>query len=433
MERTKPALADRIKVLPWVADGVSGSEQDAAQMLIDAANHYPGTFTTLVEMPWVGDDDLTAAETNAIYGIRWGAKSAPALSDRMLESPWVQDAITKAEGEFIKWLYLLARDDEVVAVSLVQTNWVEDGIDETEYKFLGSLRYFTNGSPAIGRSLISAEWVRDGIAERDLAVVHELERLKDGDEQYGWEIIGRILVSEWMQDGLTKDDLVALELLERMAREQERTVLKLVDMPFLETLEAEDLMALSAIKWMERRGDGHMEALRESRIFKDGITDDLTTLVRAAGTIRDADVLARWLVPGYASVEVYTGQTTLTPDLRISIFRDRGVSGRRETMPEIVRVAEQLEGLMQVPLPNPRLVFVISDQAPSKSSRGISQGKRYDFAHGLRGDPGATRTICFSVRFEQGYASVGGDPRARARLLRERVEVLAESYSGEDL
>jgi len=55
-------------------------------------------------------------------------------------------------------------------------------------------------------------------------------------------------------------------------------------------------------------------------------------------------------------------------------------------MPELVRIARQIEDLMQIPLPNPRLVFVISDQAPSMTTRGLSQGKRYDFAYGLRGD-----------------------------------------------
>ena len=136
---------------------------------------------------------------------------------------------------------------------------------------------------------------------------------------------------------------------------------------------------------MGRRSEDHLETLQQSQIFKDGITDDYTTLVRAAGTFRDADVLARWLVPGYASVEVYTGDTELTPELKISIFRDPG-NPSPETVPELARITEQLESLMQVPLPNPRLVFVISDQAPSISINGISQGRRYDFAYGLRGD-----------------------------------------------
>ena len=199
------------------------------------------------------------------------------------------------------------------------------------------------------------------------------------------DIAERMLELPWLQDDITDLELEVINQLELMDRYDEDIVLRLLDMPFAQTVEPDDALALSAINYMGRRGEDHLDALKQSQIFKDGITDDLTTLVRAAGTIRDADALARWLVPGYASTEVYTGKTELTPELKISVFRDHG-NPRSETMPELVRIAEQLEGLMQVPLPNPLLIFVISDQAPSISSRGISQGRRYDFAYGLRGD-----------------------------------------------
>jgi len=214
-DRLEPEQANQLKALPWVSDGIEDSEREAAQMLVDAARVYPDTFTALLQKPWVLDHDMTDAETDAIHGIRWSAKYAPALSEQMLAKSWVQDDITEAEGGVIYRLYRTGR----------------------EYP----------------------------------------------------ELAGAML-----------------------------------DMPFLETFEHDDALALSAISYMGRRGEDHLNALKESRIFKDGITDDLTTLVRAAGTIRDADALARWLVPGYADVEVSSGQTTLTPELTISIFRDQG-------------------------------------------------------------------------------------------------------------
>ena len=307
----EPALSNQLKALPWVADGIDNAEREAAQMLVDAANHYPDTFIELLEKSWVGDDDLTAAETNAIYGIRWAAKSAPVLSEWMLQIPWAQDDITEAEGTVI-------------------------------------------------------------------------------------------------------------DLLKRISQWDEELVLALIGMPFLETFDPNDALALSAVNYMERRGEGHIEALKQSQIFRDGITDDLTTLVRATGTIREPDALAQWLVPGYASVEVYTGQTKLTSELKISVFRDHG-DPQPETMPELVRIAEQLESLMQVPLPNPRLVFVISDQAPSISTRGISQGRRYDFAYGLRGDREQLG------RFASQYAS------DRSMLPSVVIHELGHDYFGNEL
>ena len=52
-------------------------------------------------------------------------------------------------------------------------------------------------------------------------------------------------------------------------------------------------------------------------------------------------------------------------------------------MPELVRIVERLESIMQVPLPKSHMIFVINDFAPRNSG---GQGTRYDFAYGLRGD-----------------------------------------------
>ena len=345
-DRLEPAKANQLRALPWIADGIDSTERDAAQMLIDAANHYPDTFGALLQKPWVLDHDMTAAETDAIHGIRWAARHAPTVSEQILQLPWVQDNITEAEGRTIEYLYRTAR-----------------------------------GSPDLAHQMLESPWLRDDI---------------------------------------TKAESTAIEHLYLTTRYDEDIVPSLLDMPFMHTVESDDALALYAISYMGRRGENHLETFKRSRIFQNGITDDLTTLVRAAGTIRDADALARWLVPGYASIEVHMGRTELTPELKISVFRDHG-DPRPETVPELVRIAEQLEGLMQVPLPNPSLVFVISDQAPSISTNGISQGKRYGFAYGLRGDRENPQ------RFASQYAS------DRPMLPSVMIHELGHDYFGNEL
>ena len=237
--RLQLQFANQLESLPWIADGIDDRERDTAQMLVDAANHYPDTFKALLKKPWVVDHDLTDAEATAIYGIRW------------------------------------------------------------------------------------------------------------------------------------------------MARRDEASTLAILQMPFLQTLEFDDSLALLALHRLARYADdGRLETLLEHPALADGITDDLTTMVTAVGTIRDADEVERMLNPGYANIEIHVGQTTLTPELKISIVRTHS-DGSPETMPELVRIAELLESTMQVPLPKPHLIFVISDQATSVPG---SQGTRYDFAYGLRGD-----------------------------------------------
>ena len=273
----EPKFAKQLGALPWIADGIHYSERKAAQMLVDSANHYPDTFEALLEKPWVTDGDLTAAETDAIYGIRW------------------------------------------------------------------------------------------------------------------------------------------------TARRDEASALRILDMPFLETLEYDDSLAVLALHRLARYADdGRFKVLMEHPTLEGGITDDLTTLVAAVGTIREADEVERMLNPGYANIEVYTGRTELTPELKISIVRTHS-DPRPETMPELVRIAELLESTMQVPLPKPHLIFVISDWAVSVSSRGISQGKRYDFAYGLRGDREDTQ------RFASEYATV------RPMLPSVMIHEIGHDYFGNEL
>ena len=276
-DRLEPAQAGQLKALPWIADGIDSTEDDAAQMLVDAGNHYPATFEALLQKPWVLDHDMTAAETNVVYGIRW-----------------------------------TARRDEAAALAIL-------------------------------------------------------------------------------------------------------------DMPFLETLEFDDSLAVLALYRLARYADdGRFKILMEHPTLEGGITDDLTTLVAAIGTIREADEVERMLNPGYSSIEVYTGQTELTPKFKISIVRTHSES-RPETMPELVRIAELLESTMQVPLPKPHMIFVISDWATSMSSRGISQGRRYDFAYGLRGDREDTQ------RFASEYAT------DRPMLPSVMIHELGHDYFGNEL
>lgn len=69
LEQNRPALANQLKALLWVADGVDGSERRTAEDLIAAAVWFPNVFSSLMQMSWVGDG-VTDAEAIAIRYIR---------------------------------------------------------------------------------------------------------------------------------------------------------------------------------------------------------------------------------------------------------------------------------------------------------------------------------------------------------------------------
>ena len=67
LEADRSGYANRIRDLNWVADGVVGySEIEASEALIAAALWYPAAFDAMMETPWV-QDDITRDEAEVIY------------------------------------------------------------------------------------------------------------------------------------------------------------------------------------------------------------------------------------------------------------------------------------------------------------------------------------------------------------------------------
>ena len=325
---------------------------------------------------------IVAEESVSLDDLERADRLEPAQANQLNALPWIADGIVDSERDAAQMLIDAARVYPDTFSALLELPWVLDhDMTSAETNAIHGIRWSAKYAPALSEQMLQISWVQDDITEAEGDVIYRLYRTGREDP----ELAGAML-----------------------------------DMPFLETFEPDDALAVSAISYMGRRGEDHLEALKQSQIFKDGITDDLTTLVRAAGTIRDADALAQWLVPGYASIEVHTSQTELTPELKISVFRDHN-DPRPETMSELVRIVEQIESLMQVPLPNPRLVFVISDQAPLMSTNGIGQGKRYDFAYGLREDREDTQ------RFASEYAT------DRPMLPSVMIHEIGHDYFGNEL
>ena len=109
LEQNRPQAAADIRALPWVGDGINGSELQAAEALIATARWYPNVFGSLMQMSWM-EDGVTDAEAIATVHIRrtafFDARSPGAdLSGQMLTKSWVQDAISADEATVIRYLY----------------------------------------------------------------------------------------------------------------------------------------------------------------------------------------------------------------------------------------------------------------------------------------------------------------------------------------
>ena len=201
LEDNKPASADRIKALPWVADGVDETEREAAEQLIRAARWYPDTFNILMEMTWVNDSVVTADEAKAILQIRWSAHYSAELSRQMSQKPWVQDGITTAEADAMWSLAWTIREAPDSAGQMLNRPWVQDGITETEaeaLKFLGGIirRNADAAAALMAMPFLESLEIRDTLALRSLNNISA----RDAND------FGELMSIPKIKDGITDED-----------------------------------------------------------------------------------------------------------------------------------------------------------------------------------------------------------------------------------
>ncbi len=111
LEENRPALANQVKALSWVSDGVDDTEREAAEVLIAMALWHRDVFYNLTSKRWVQNHITTheAATIDEVYSI---ANYAPALAIAMLEKSWVKDDITRDEAVVIDRLESIVRAED---------------------------------------------------------------------------------------------------------------------------------------------------------------------------------------------------------------------------------------------------------------------------------------------------------------------------------
>ena len=254
LEENKPDSADRIKALPWVANGVDDAEREAAEDLIRAARWYPGVFDVLMEMSWVRDSVVTADEAKAIRQIRWAAQFSAELSKQMAQKPWVQDGITTTEADAMQDLAWTIRE-----------------------------------APALAERMLELSWVQDNITTAEAHTIYGIS----GATRLNLELAEKMLQKPWLQDGITRDEGIIIRRLYWLAgRTDEATQQKMVDvavsiidMPFLDDVTfAEARAVMSLYNLTGSRYQDSFRAIMSHPKVQDGITDQESKVIAVLRT-----------------------------------------------------------------------------------------------------------------------------------------------------
>ena len=142
-------------------------------------------------------------------------------------------------------------------------------------------------------------------------------------------------------------------------------------MPFLKSVESDDVLAIRGMYSLAYHG--RLSVLIGHPSLQNGITDAQITLVTATATLQDSAEISRMLSPGYAAIEAVSGETELTPHLKISIVRTgtQPQPWTAEAVRDAVGFAEQTMGQ---PLPVGHMIVVLNDNAVTGNYAGINHG-----------------------------------------------------------
>lgn len=183
-------------------------------------------------------------------------------------------------------------------------------------------------------------------------------------------------------DGTTGKEPESIDWLARIIRENEPAASRLLDMPFMESFEPEDALALQALHSSDYHGK--LNDILDQPVFRDGISNADIPLVAFGAFIArrggDTDTMERILAPGYTDIETASIGTELSPHLKASIVRT-GTEHQPWVMEAIIDAVGLLEGMMGIPLPVGHVVMSLSHESACACTWGFAFGAPFEWGH----------------------------------------------------
>ena len=261
----------------------------------------------------------------------------------------------------------LEQRDPHLASSIVRLGWTQDGIDGTESQVIQNMLYIAVTSRSVVSSLVSLGWVRDGIDGVEAEAIGWMNNIGSA------EVASFIISLDWVQDGIADIESEVIEYLSYVAYRDAEAALRILQMPFIETIEPPDVAAIESLWQLAASEPETFVSVMSHPVLLDGITNDLAPIVATLnGVVRTNPTLIDVLLdPTKVTLELRTITLPLAGDVILCIIRTASGAGRSMDMLEYsVRVAEEFMG---VPLPT-NYVGLLYENAVYGSNAGTNFG-----------------------------------------------------------
>ena len=309
-----PDVAAAIEALPWVQDGVGRRPfNNQGSVREEPENLEEETVLTMVRM----------------------AANSPKAVKALAAKPWLQDGLAEWERQTIIRLSVISDGDAASALKLVGMPFLES-VSASDYAILltldTALWYGSSGWLGL-RRLLAHPALRGGITDDHLAPVilahfdlldpelgaafGALRWVQDGTSRVELETIMAahgiavdspaallsLTQKPWMQDGISLDERNLLRSLDDFPGSE---TLRLVTMPFLETVHDADTAAVRSLtgvaSWL---GEDYLKEVLDHPTLRSGITDDKARLVAVLYNVAEhrPDLMSTMLDPEQGLVE----------------------------------------------------------------------------------------------------------------------------------
>ena len=236
--------SEAIASLEWVSDGLAPSETPSVEQLELASATSQRYFRALMDAPWVRKKQKFAIWEEVVSELTQLAALDEDAALRTLELE-LAETIEYADPTTIGFLRSLASSDPEGLRLLLSHPSLDEGDAGGEDRFLPLLYLEMHNADAA--ALVEAlPWVQDGLGYFDFSYVVELGKLA----RLSPRALQAMLREErdWLPPGAGSFSYPeALGLIDSVAAVDEEAALRIIDMPFLETMQEPDFYALERL------------------------------------------------------------------------------------------------------------------------------------------------------------------------------------------
>ena len=261
----------------------------------------------------------------------------------------------------------LEQENSRLASSIKELGWVQDGIDDAESEVVQDLLYIAAVSQPVASSVVGLGWVQDGIDGT------EAEAIAWINNTGGAGVASSVVALGWVQDSVDDVEVEAIENLSYIANRDASAALRIVGMPFLETIEPPDVSAMASLGLLAAFDRTSFQGVMSHPTIRDGMTNDWVPVVATLRGVAEtnAGLVGVLLDPDRVLLERRTITLPLSGEVILYVIRTGpGAARSMDLLEHSVRGAEEYMG---APLPT-NYIGLLYEDAVSGTSAGANLG-----------------------------------------------------------